>query len=167
MLMAVKRIIIASLVSTLFFVSCTHSGKTNPESKTDDTLSNSNETDMKSYISMFEIPATDISRAIHFYQALLDINIEKMEIEGMQMGILPYEGQMVTGVIIQGDGYNPSADGVTLYLNAGENLQVILDKVEKNGGQILVPKTAHADESGYFAIFLDSEGNKMALNSPE
>lgn len=115
---------------------------------------------------MFEIPATDISRAINFYQALLDITIEKMDVEGMQMGILPYEGQMITGVIIQADGYKPSSDGVTMYLNAGENLQVVLDRVEKNGGQIIVPKTAHADESGYFAIFLDSEGNKMALNSP-
>jgi predicted enzyme related to lactoylglutathione lyase len=53
-----------------------------------------------------------------------------------------------------------------MYLNAGENLQVVLDRVEKNGGQIIVPKTAHADESGYFAIFLDSEGNRMALHSP-
>jgi uncharacterized protein len=115
---------------------------------------------------MFEIPATDISRAINFYQALLDVKIEKMDVEGMQMGILPYEGQMVHGVIIQADGYKPSADGVTMYLNAGENLQIALDKVEKNGGQIVVPKTAHADGNGYFAIFLDSEGNKMALNSP-
>ena len=121
---------------------------------------------MKSYISMFEIPATDISRAIKFYQALLDIKIEKMDVEGMQMGILPYEGQMITGIIIQSDGYMPSADGVTIYLNAGENLQVVLDRVEISGGQIIVPKTAHADESGYFALFLDSEGNKMALNSP-
>jgi uncharacterized protein len=84
----------------------------------------------------------------------------------MQMGILPYESQMVTGVIIKGDGYEPSADGVTIYLNGGDNLQVILDRVEKNGGKIITPKTAHADGSGYFAIFLDSEGNKMALNSP-
>jgi uncharacterized protein len=121
---------------------------------------------MKSYISMFEIPATDISRAINFYQVLLDIKIEKMDVEGMQMGILPYEGQMVTGVIIKADGYKPSADGVTMYLNAGDNLQVVLDRVEINGGQILVPKTANADESGYFALFLDYEGNKMALNSP-
>lgn len=121
---------------------------------------------MKNYISMFEIPATDILRAINFYQALLEIKIEKMDLEGMQMGILPYEGQMITGVIIKADGYKPSADGVTMYLNAGENLQVFLDKVENNGGEIIVPKTAHADESGYFAIFLDSEGNKLALNSP-
>ena len=121
---------------------------------------------MKSYVSMFEIPATDISRAINFYQALLEITIEKMDVEGMQMGIFPYEGQMVTGVIIKADGYKPSADGVTIYLNAGENLQVVLDRVENNGGKLIVPKTAHADESGYFAIFLDSEGNKLALNSP-
>lgn len=121
---------------------------------------------MNSYISMFEIPATDISRAVNFYQIILDIKIEKMDVEGMKMGILPYENQTVTGVIIQVDGYKPSADGVTIYLNGGDNLQVILDKVEKNGGKIIAPKTAHADGSGFFAIFIDSEGNKMALNSP-
>lgn len=164
--MTVKGIILASMVSAMCFVSCNNSSKTNSEASTQDTLRNSKAENMKSYISMFEIPATDISRAISFYQTLLDIKIEKMDVEGMQMGILPYEGQMVTGVIIQTDGYKPSADGVTMYLNAGENLQVILDRVEKNSGQILVPKTAHADQSGYFAIFLDSEGNKMALNSP-
>ncbi len=149
--MAVKGIFLASMVSALCLISCNTNSKVN---------------DMKSYISMFEIPATDISRAINFYEALLDINIEKMDVDGMQMGILPYEGQMVTGVIIQADGYKPSADGVTLYLDAGENLQVVLDRVEKNGGQTIVPKTAHADQSGYFALFIDSEGNRMALNAP-
>jgi predicted enzyme related to lactoylglutathione lyase len=164
--MADKRIILASLVTIMCLFSCNNSEKTNSETGTKVILTNLKGKDMKSYISMFEIPATDISRAINFYEALLDIKIEKMDVEGMQMGILPYEGQMVTGVIIQADGYKPSADGVTLYLNAGENLQVVLDRVEKNGGQIIVPKTAHADESGYFALFIDSEGNKMALNSP-
>lgn len=43
--------------------------------------------------------------------------------------------------------------------------QVVLDRVEMNGGKIIVPKMQHADESGYFAIFLDTEGNRMALNS--
>lgn len=164
--MAVKGIILASLVSVMCLASCNNSERTNSEIGTEDTLTNSKEKDMQSYISMFEIPATDILRAINFYEALLDIKIEKMDVEGMQMGILPYEGQMVTGVIIQEDGSKPSADGVTLYLNAGEDLQVVLDRVEKNGGQIIVPKKAHADESGYFAVFIDSEGNKMALNSP-
>lgn len=164
--MAVNGIILASLFSAVCFVSCINSDKVNSETMPKDNITNSKVKDMKSYISMFEIPATDITRAINFYQSLLDIQIEKMDMEGMQMGILPYEGQIVTGVIIKADGYNPSADGVTMYLNAGENLQVVLDRVEKNGGEIIVPKTAHADESGYFAIFIDSEGNKLALNSP-
>lgn len=160
-----KRIGLTALISMLCFVSCKNSDKTNSEIGTENTLTKVEVKDMKSYISMFEIPATDISRAIGFYEALLDIEIEQMDVEGMRMGILPYKEQMVTGVIIQTEGYKPSADGVTLYLNAGENLQVALNRVEENGGKIILPKTAHADNSGYFAIFLDSEGNKMALNS--
>lgn len=121
---------------------------------------------MKSYLSIFEIPATDISRAIEFYQTILDINIEKMEMSGLEMGIFPYEEHTVNGVIMKGEGFKPSAEGVTIYLNAGNNLQVILDKIEKTDGKIILAKTLHADESGYFAIFLDSEGNKIGLHSP-
>ncbi|MBO6516223.1 MAG: VOC family protein [Bacteroidia bacterium] len=120
---------------------------------------------MNSYVSIFEIPATDISRAINFYQEILDIKIEKMAFPGFEMGLLPYENQMVTGVIMKGEGYTPSTEGVTNYLNGGDDLQVVLDKVEKNGGQILMPKTPHADESGYFALFIDSEGNRLGLHS--
>ncbi|MCL6274238.1 VOC family protein [Muricauda sp. 2012CJ35-5] len=123
-------------------------------------------TTMKSYISIFEIPATDIDRAIDFYQTILDIEIEKLEFPGMEMGLLPYEEQMVTGVIVKGEGNEPSATGITIYLDGGNDLQAALDKVTPKGGQILMPKTPHADESGFFALFLDSEGNKMGLNSP-
>jgi uncharacterized protein len=166
--MAIRKTIIATAFLGVCFASCTNPmpNKTNSETTTKDSLTTSKVKNMNSYISMFEIPATDISRAIKFYQAILDIKIEKMDVEGMQMGILPYEGQLVTGVIIKADGYKPSADGVTIYLNGGNNLQIILDKVEKNSGKIISPKTAHADGSGFFAIFIDSEGNKMALNSP-
>lgn len=166
--MAVKNFLFSTILAGLFLSSCNDATQTKPETRTttNDTTTNSKVKNMNSYISMFEIPATDISRAVNFYQTILDIKIEKMDVEGMKMGILPYENQTVTGVIIQADGYKPSADGVTIYLNGGDNLQVILDKVEKNGGKIVAPKTAHADGSGFFAIFIDTEGNKMALNSP-
>ncbi len=121
---------------------------------------------LNSYLAIFEIPATDIARAITFYETVLELPIEKMDMPGMAMGILPYENQAVSGVIIQGEGYEPSAGGVTIYLNAGDDLQSTLDRVEPAGGQVLVPKTAHADESGYFALFMDSEGNRLGLNSP-
>ncbi|NAS13882.1 VOC family protein [Poritiphilus flavus] len=120
---------------------------------------------MNSFIAIFEIPATDVARAIKFYQTILDLKIEKFEMPGLEMGIFPYEDQMVTGVITKAEGYLPSADGVTVYLNAGDDLQPILDKVAQNGGQVLVPKTPHADDSGHFALFLDTEGNKLGLHS--
>ncbi len=128
--------------------------------------SNKNLNTMNSYVSIFEIPATDIKRAVKFYEFVLDISIEQMSFSGMEIGVFPYEEQMVTGVIMKGEGCEPSAKGTTVYLNGGDNLQVILDKIEKNGGKIIVPKTPHADESGFFALFLDSEGNKIGLHSP-
>ncbi|EMJ99449.1 VOC family protein [Leptospira sp. WS58.C1] len=120
---------------------------------------------MNSYISIFEIPAKDLKKAITFYESILDIKIEKMELQGIKMGVLPYENQQVTGLIVEAQGYEPSTNGITVYLNAGEDLQIILDKIVKNGGKILIPKTPHADGNGFFAIFIDSEGNKMGLNS--
>lgn len=121
---------------------------------------------MKSYVSIFEIPATNITRAVNFYKEVLGIEIERFHFPEMEMGLFPYQDQMVTGVIIQGEGYQPSASGVTIYLNGGDNLQTIIDKVGEHGGNIVIPKTPHADENGYFAIFLDSEGNKIGLHSP-
>lgn len=165
--MTTNYLIIISTFLTLAVFSCTQSDKTSTETVLKDTLNPTPSTPMKTHISIFEIPATEIDRAIKFYKTILNIPIEKMEIPEMQMGIFPYEGQMVSGVIIKAAGYKPSADGVTIYLNGGDNLQTILDKVEKNGGKILTPKTAHADESGFFALFIDSEGNKMGLHSPK
>jgi predicted enzyme related to lactoylglutathione lyase len=162
-----KRTILRATVILAFnLMACNNQNKSNSEVQKVDPNQAQITNDMKSFISLFEIPATDISRAVSFYEAILDINIEKMEAQGMEMGIFPYEGQMVTGVIMKVEGYKPSANGVVIYLNGGDNLQHILDKVEKNGGKIIVPKTAHADENGFFALFLDTEGNKLGLNSP-
>ncbi len=153
-----------SITLALGLISCVN--VTSAMAQSENLSDNQNNVRMNTFISIFEIPATDIMRAINFYQGILGISIEPMEFPGMEMGLLPYEGQMVTGVIMKGEGYQPSAEGITIYLNGGDNLQTILDKVEKSGGEIIVPKTAHADESGFFALFLDSEGNKMGLHSP-
>lgn len=120
---------------------------------------------MKSYISIFEIPATDIPRAVNFYKSILSIEIQELEFPGMHMGLFPIEDQLTVGVLVKGEEQVPSANGITIYLNAGNDLQVILDKIVANGGEIKVPKTAHADESGFFAIFIDSEGNRLGLHS--
>lgn len=81
------------------------------------------------------------------------------------MGFFPSDGTNVSGAIVLGEDYIPVKNGVLAYLNGGSNLQVVLDKIEINHGMVLVPKTQISPEMGYFAMFLDTEGNKMALHS--
>lgn len=116
-------------------------------------------------INWFEIPAADFNRAAGFYKNVLKVPVEETEMFGTRMGFLPSGDNVVSGAIVQGEGYTPSAEGALLYLNGGEDLQPALDRVEANGGKILAPKTQISPEVGFFAIFLDTEGNKMALHS--
>jgi predicted enzyme related to lactoylglutathione lyase len=52
-----------------------------------------------------------------------------------------------------------------VYLNANPDVQRVLDKVEKAGGKIIVPKTQISPEYGYMAVIEDTEGNRVAFHS--
>lgn len=162
--MKAKALCVTALLA-VGFTSCNSQGNSNSQEPEVDTKAQLKTENMKSYISIFEIPTTDFSRAVKFYQSILDVKIDEMDMQGTQMGLLPGDGKSAAGVIIKGDGYTPSADGVVIYLNGGDNLQNTLDKVEVNGGQIIVPKTLIDEENGYFAMFLDTEGNRLGLHS--
>ncbi len=120
---------------------------------------------MQNLINWFEIPATDFKRAVSFYKAILNVEIKETEMFGTKMGFFPTDGTNVSGGIVQGEEYQPSASGILAYLNGGNDLQTVLDKVEPNNGSIIVPKTQISPEMGYFGMFIDTEGNKMAVHS--
>jgi len=56
-------------------------------------------------------------------------------------------------------------DGAVVYLNANPAIQSVVDKIEKAGGKILMPKTLINEQIGYMAFFTDTEGNRMALHA--
>lgn len=120
---------------------------------------------MENLINWFEIPATNFDRAVGFYKCILELEIQETEMFGTKMGFFPSDGKNVSGAIVQGDDYQPSKEGVLLYFNGGENLQIILDRIEKYNGKIIVPKTQISPEMGYFGMFIDTEGNKLAIHS--
>ena len=122
---------------------------------------------MKNMINWFEIPVADYERARKFYEILLGEQVTEMPMPGMRMGAFPGDENSVSGGIVQGDGYIPGASGVTIYLNANPNLSAMLGRVEAAGGRILLPKTPITPEHGFFAFFLDTEGNKIGLHSQE
>ena len=120
---------------------------------------------MKNLVSIVEIPTVDFSRAVTFYQAILDVSIEEIDMQGTQMGIFPSNGEVVSVALINGDEYKTTVDGTRVYLNGGDDLQIVLNKIEPNGGKVVVPKTEIGPEMGFFAMFTDTEGNKLGLHS--
>ena len=119
-------------------------------------------------LNWFEIPAADCERARAFYARILDFDMPVMPMGGTMMGFLPHEQDKgVGGAIVQGEGCVPSRDGTTVYLNGGRDLSVVLSRVEAAGGRVLVGKTAITPEYGFYAHFLDTEGNRVGLHSPE
>lgn len=116
------------------------------------------------YISWFEIPAVNFQQAVDFYNHIYSIEMEQNVSGNHAMAFFPAKNG-IGGAIVAGPGSTPSNTGALLYLNGGKDLSDILSKVEEAGGRIVMPKTLINEESGYFAIFIDSEGNKLALHS--
>jgi len=124
---------------------------------------------MKDAISWFEIPATDLARATRFYETIFGITLVPLDTPNIKMRLFPIEDQStgVGGAVVDSGGfYKPSAtDGPLIYLNANPDVQNVLDKIESAGGKIIVPKTEISPEYGHMAVFMDSEGNRIALHS--
>ena len=120
---------------------------------------------MTNALNWFEIPVTEFTRAKRFYEKVLGIAIEPMVMGPITMGMLSSDPNAVGGAIVQGDGGTPSKSGTLVYLNGGEDLAPILARVEQAGGSVVVPKTEIGNDFGFFAHFVDTEGNKVGLHS--
>lgn len=119
-------------------------------------------------VGWFEIPVLDMDRAKNFYDEVFQIDIQVQDFGGTLMGWFPWaEGKPGASgsLILQKDWYIPSAtDGVLVYFSS-EDVQQQLDRIEAAGGKILKPKTQISPDVGYMGLFLDSEGNRIALHS--
>jgi uncharacterized protein len=120
---------------------------------------------LSNIINWFEIPVTDFERAKKFYETILGITMPTTHTGGYSMGFFPNVADKVGGAICYGEGYIPSGAGSVLYLNADPDLFVALSKVPEAGGKVLVTKTLISEENGYYAFILDSEGNRIGLQS--
>jgi predicted enzyme related to lactoylglutathione lyase len=114
---------------------------------------------MNKLITWVEIPAIDFDRAVDFYNGIFNLNLEKLDFGEEKMACFPND----EGAISQAPGFKPSSDGVLVSFKTND-LDNLLQKVEKDGGKVIKPKTKiEADGRGYFALILDSEGNKIGL----
>ena len=115
---------------------------------------------MRKLFSWVEIPAVNMERAVKFYNALLGLELEILDFGAEKMACFPND----EGAISMAPDFFPSRDGVLVSLNMENELDQALSTLVTMGGEILKPKTSiEAEGRGYFALFLDSEGNKVGL----
>lgn len=118
-------------------------------------------------IGWFEIPVKNMERAMTFYEAVFDCKLERHQMGPIDMGWFPWDHEKggAGGSLVKNEEfYTPSENGVQVYFSS-EDVKIELARIKKAGGEILQSKTLISPEIGYMALFIDSEGNRIALHS--
>lgn len=114
----------------------------------------------------FDIPATDLDRAMVFYGQVLKVDLDRQDFPGYSMAILPHTDETPGGCLfLSAEPVSPCPNGPLMYFNVSGRLEEAAGLVEQLGGKILIPPHP-IGPYGHRAVVQDSEGNRIALHSP-
>ncbi|MBL4832308.1 MAG: VOC family protein [Aliivibrio sp.] len=119
-------------------------------------------------IGWFEIYVDDMERAKKFYQALLDVTLEKLESPTkmeIEMWAFPsnMESYGATGALVKMDKVKAGGNSTLVYFSC-DDCAVEESRAATNGGTVQVPKMA-IGEHGFISVVEDTEGNMIGLHS--
>lgn len=130
-------------------------------------------------IIWFEIPVKNLDRAIVFYSEVLFIKIEKIKFLEQEYGVFNIDKSAIRGAIVAKENHNPGT-GIILFFYVVDLIDS-LKSVVKFGGRVVVEKTLIKQKNtegyltinnnlidgniGYYAEFIDREGNLACLYS--
>lgn len=122
------------------------------------------ETKVTHPVLYFEVPVTDMDRAVAFYEELLGVDLERQMVDGYDMALFPFaEGSPgATGALAKGDVYKPSKNGAIVYFRV-DDIRAAVAKAQVLGRPVLYP-VKDVGAGGLVAEIEDSEGNRLALN---
>lgn len=117
-------------------------------------------------IGWFEVSVKDMNRAIIFYEAVFQIEISMHDMDGVIMGWFPENSNShgITGSLVMHETHIPSEMGGALLYFTCTDVAEELSRVEAAGGKVLKAKTLIGNNHGYMGLFIDSEGNRIALH---
>lgn len=119
---------------------------------------------MEKLVAWVEIPALDFKRAVNFYSNVLQTELAISDCGEEKMACF----KTGEGAVSYAPGFKPSENGVMLSFHTGKHLDAAMARVIDNGGRIIQAKTKiEVEGRGYFALFIDSEGNKLGLYGDE
>ena len=111
----------------------------------------------------FEIPVTDMDRAIAFYRTVFDLELRRDNVDGYEMAFFPRDdiNPGTSGALAKGDVYKPSHDGTIIYFDVAD-IDIVFERTVAAGSRVLYKKT-DIGTAGFVGEIEDSEGNRIAL----
>ena len=110
----------------------------------------------------FMIPARNLERAAEFYSKVFEIELPILSFGDMHVAPFSMTDKHAGGALIY-DPERAGGNGVIVYLNPEGDMNSCLDRVEKANGMITTPRTDIGQGLGYYALFMDSEGNEVGI----
>jgi predicted enzyme related to lactoylglutathione lyase len=118
----------------------------------------------KNALNWFEIPVNGFDQAVQFYEKMMNVSLQREQMDGIDMAIFPYDEDSVSGSLVKAGFLQPSDRGTLVYLNAEGFIDEAIARATAQGAEILMPKTA-IGENGFIAHIRDCEGNRVGLHS--
>jgi uncharacterized protein len=122
---------------------------------------------MNHKFNWYEIPAANLERAVKFYSAVFQKEMQVFAADPERtLALMPPGAGLDEAIEPQGSllhvaGFTPGANGPVVYLDPVEGLEAVLGRVQAAGGRVTFPKFRIGN--GYLANFMDSEGNTVGL----
>ena len=115
-------------------------------------------------VNWFEIPVSDMPRAIKFYESAFDVQLTQTLVEPFELAMFPVDphGPGAGGALIHSPPITPSHLGTTVYFSV-VSIDPVLERIGAAGGKTLLPRRS-IGQYGFIAQFEDSEGNRVALH---
>lgn len=133
-------------------------------------------------VEWIQIPSKNLKRAASFYKAVFDADFFFEELNNIPHAVFKMGKsgkKLLNGALIEVDSKESLGMGCVLFFNATGDFETIMNLIKLNGGKITknktlitnkesensytIPNTYIDNKPGYYAHFIDSEGNKMGL----
>ena len=120
---------------------------------------------MNNPVGWFEIYVDDMARAKAFYQALLGVELTRLDSPGIEMWAFPMSQTAygASGALVRMPGF-PAGGNSTLAYFSCTDCAVELARGLRHGGKLQKAKTS-IGPYGHIALLCDTEGNMIGLHS--
>jgi uncharacterized protein len=127
---------------------------------------------MKNPVNWFEIYVQDMDRATSFYEAVLKVKLDKLEMptdmedaDNFQMTSFPFVDDQpnASGALVKAEGMESGGNSIVIYFTCDDCITE-QNRVENAGGKVLKEKFS-IGQYGFCSICMDTEGNTFGLHS--